>query len=239
MSNGEFTKIPNELLEALARTRIPGEARQMFDCLYRKIVGWNKSSDVISISQIREMTGLSNSAIFKARNKLRNMHMIRTTQLGRGLSISYEIITSYKTWKPLPKKVVVPNRVVGVPKKVVATTQKATTKERKETIQKKEKTYDQTLFDRWWNEYPRKVSKLASLKAWIRINPDETMTMMFIDAIKKQELSTRETQFIPHPSSWLNGKRWEDEPDGTNGAYKPDSRRHQVKPEPGKYDHLS
>lgn len=37
-----FTKIANELMEALAKIRIPGEARQVLDVIFRQTYGWNK-----------------------------------------------------------------------------------------------------------------------------------------------------------------------------------------------------
>ena len=66
-------------------------------------------------------------------------------------------------------------------------------------------------FDEFWKHYPRKVSKPNALKAWIKIKPDDELTKTIISAISKQNLSAKEEQFIPHPASWLNGKRWEDE----------------------------
>jgi uncharacterized protein YdaU (DUF1376 family) len=66
-------------------------------------------------------------------------------------------------------------------------------------------------FDEFWKHYPRKVSKPNALKAWLKVKPDDELTKTIISAISKQNLSAREEQFIPHPASWLNGKRWEDE----------------------------
>ena len=66
-------------------------------------------------------------------------------------------------------------------------------------------------FDDFWKHYPRKVSKPNALKAWLKVKPDDELTKTIISAISKQNLSAREEQFIPHPASWLNGKRWEDE----------------------------
>jgi uncharacterized protein YdaU (DUF1376 family) len=79
-------------------------------------------------------------------------------------------------------------------------------------------------FDDFWKHYPRKVSKPNALKAWIKIKPDDELTKTIISAISKQNLSTREEQFIPHPASWLNGKRWEDEGKVTSTPSQPFAR---------------
>ena len=69
-------------------------------------------------------------------------------------------------------------------------------------------------FDEFYKLYPRKVGKGNAVKAWKKIkNPDEV-----IAGLKAQlfSLSQLETQFIPHPASWLNADRWEDEVDKTH-----------------------
>ena len=37
-----YTSIANDIVEALAGIRIPGEARQCLDVILRKTYGWNK-----------------------------------------------------------------------------------------------------------------------------------------------------------------------------------------------------
>ena len=66
-------------------------------------------------------------------------------------------------------------------------------------------------FDDFWKHYPRKVSKPNALKAWLKLKPDDELTKTIISAIYRQNLFAKDEQFIPHPASWLNGKRWEDE----------------------------
>ena len=66
-------------------------------------------------------------------------------------------------------------------------------------------------FDTFWKQYPRKVAKPNALKAWLKVKPDDDLTKKIVSAISSQNLSAREEKFIPHPASWLNGRRWEDE----------------------------
>ena len=81
------------------------------------------------------------------------------------------------------------------------------------------------LFDKFYKEYPKKKSPADALKAWNKINPDEELFNLIIDAVKKQKTSDDWTKdngkFIPYPASWLNGKRWLDEQtDNKCSAYK-------------------
>ena len=66
-------------------------------------------------------------------------------------------------------------------------------------------------FELFWKQYPRKIAKPNALKAWLKIKPNDQLSQKMIDAVKQQKLSDREIQFVPHPATWLNGNRWEDE----------------------------
>jgi uncharacterized protein YdaU (DUF1376 family) len=66
-------------------------------------------------------------------------------------------------------------------------------------------------FDIFWKQYPRKVAKPNAQKAWNKIKPDDVVLKKMLDAINQQGLYSKEIQFVPHPASWLNAQRWEDE----------------------------
>lgn len=83
---------------------------------------------------------------------------------------------------------------------------------------------DQQRFDSFWAAYPRKVSKAKALEWWRRNRPDQPLTDTIVSAVVTQRHSPQwtrdEGQYIPHPATWLNGRRWEDE--GVyRGLYKP------------------
>jgi uncharacterized protein YdaU (DUF1376 family) len=66
-------------------------------------------------------------------------------------------------------------------------------------------------FDIFWKQYPRKVAKPNALKSWLKIKPDDVVLKKMLDAINQQQLPSKEIQFVPHPATWLNANRWEDE----------------------------
>ncbi len=70
-------------------------------------------------------------------------------------------------------------------------------------------------FDRFWQAYPKKQGKQQAQKAWQKINPDESLESVILEALEAQKLSEQwqknNGQFIPMPSTWLNDRRWEDE----------------------------
>ena len=71
-------------------------------------------------------------------------------------------------------------------------------------------------FEKFWLAYPKKKSKGDALKSWLKIKPDEQLQQTIIAAVllaKTQDFDWQKDngQFIPHASTYLNGKRWEDE----------------------------
>lgn len=74
------------------------------------------------------------------------------------------------------------------------------------------------LFDRFWAAYPKKKGRESARRAWKKLRPDKELCRVMAEALDRQKRSgdwRREGgQFIPYPATWLNGRRWEDEPDG-------------------------
>ena len=69
------------------------------------------------------------------------------------------------------------------------------------------------LFDKFWNEYPRKEDKTKAKKAFIKLRPDKALVGEMLNALKWQKTMEqwRDRRYIPLPTTYLNGRRWEDE----------------------------
>lgn len=71
-------------------------------------------------------------------------------------------------------------------------------------------------FSRFWKVYPRKVAKQDALKAWQKLRPSEAVLGLILEAVDRQrgwlDWIKDGGKFIPYPASWLNGRRWEDQP---------------------------
>lgn len=70
-------------------------------------------------------------------------------------------------------------------------------------------------FQQFWDAYPRKEDKGKARKAWKTHNcaPLVDLILATVERYKKTDQWQKDAgQFIPHPTTWLNGKRWEDEP---------------------------
>jgi hypothetical protein len=70
-------------------------------------------------------------------------------------------------------------------------------------------------FDAFWQLYPRHVGKAAALKAWKKAALNLKVKDEIMDGFAKQVTSLiLAGKFCPHASTWLNGRRWEDEQAG-------------------------
>ena len=65
-------------------------------------------------------------------------------------------------------------------------------------------------FDHFYSIYPRKISKKKAESAFLRLSHKEIDAIF--DCLPKhlESWDKRQKQFIPHPSTWLNSRRWED-----------------------------
>ncbi|MGY2183306.1 hypothetical protein [Pseudomonas agarici] len=87
------------------------------------------------------------------------------------------------------------------------------------------------LFPKFWKLYPRKVGKDKAEKAWAKLKVTRELFDLMATALAKQVLTPdwikEKGQYIPHPSTWLNGKRWEDEiPDIATNVHQFPASRH-------------
>lgn len=69
-------------------------------------------------------------------------------------------------------------------------------------------------FEEFWERYPRRIGKAAARKAYAKaVKRAAHDDIMFGLSQQMPSLASREQQYIPHPSTWLNQERWNDDAD--------------------------
>lgn len=63
-------------------------------------------------------------------------------------------------------------------------------------------------FDEFWAAYPRRVAKTQARAAWKK---NKCVLAEVLPSLEQQKKLWKDTQFIPHPTTWINQRRWEDE----------------------------
>lgn len=100
-----YTPIANELLEAMALFRIPGEIRQVFDAIMRKTYGYNKTQDAIAASQLTAATGLKKQNVFRSVERLVEHKLVIKVDYAKDIGNILKINKDYHSWIPFVIKV--------------------------------------------------------------------------------------------------------------------------------------
>jgi hypothetical protein len=70
-------------------------------------------------------------------------------------------------------------------------------------------------FEVFWLAYPKKRAKATAERAWRRLEPSPALLQRILDAIamqrNTQDWVKDDGRYVPHPATWLNAKRWQDE----------------------------
>lgn len=214
-----YLKIANEIIDkGFLKCRIPGEQMLCLWLIIRKTYGYNKQWDAIAGSQFVKATGLKKQSVHRAIKELVEKNIV--SKNADGSIIKYRFNKNYKTWKVSAKKLTVSKsadrrkqkRLQPVSKKVGHKRQLTKNNITKDILEK-----SLIDFDVFWKSYPRKVGKQECLKIWLnpkkkkgRPSVEEIVEILEIQKISL-DWTKDDGQFIPHPSTWLNQGRWDDE----------------------------
>jgi len=211
-----FTKIANELLEAMCKVNMNAYQQRVFLAILRKTYGWRKKEDHIAISQIVELTGLKKFHVSRAKAELIARRMV--TQRGNYLAVNKD----WSAWQRLPNGVT-PYRVTQPGDKKVTQPGEHKRKERKKICAQKIELPNgvTTTFQNFYEAYPIHKGKEDALRAWLKATKKqeaEELLIITLGAIKNQKEEKRYLKSVnkftpewPMPATWLNKKRWNDE----------------------------
>lgn len=135
LKNGH-TRIANEILEALARTKLGQYEWQVLIVILRKTYGWGKSEDSISLSQFMLSTGITKQNISRTIQGLIKRCIIISRD--NDIAKKYKFNKDFSAWTSLsPEIPLSPEITIVIPRdkasySVESTTKETTTKERRE-----------------------------------------------------------------------------------------------------------
>lgn len=201
-----YTKIVNPILEQLAKINLsPYETRTIM-CIFRKTYGYGKKWDYISLDQFSSFCGLDKRLISRTVKKLVERKLIIrrddkdrafycfNKDFSQWISSSPEISHHLQRCEPSSPEI-----------------------HTKETITKETLINNisckMTLedFEDFWQQYPRKINKKTARKKFLTIPRSNKQKILLALEDQKTSSQWQEERYIPHPTTWLNGERWEDE----------------------------
>lgn len=84
-------------------------------------------------------------------------------------------------------------------------------------IQQDDEPSPEPTFDDFWTLYPKHVARKEAERAWAKVSPaDRICALVGLVGWRREWIRRGEMQYVPHPSTWLNGERWTDELPQTN-----------------------
>lgn len=224
------TQVPNTLMEALysAPSDFTWQETKILLFVCRKTIGWQKDVDWLTLNHISEGTGIHKSHVSKSLRMLQEKGaIILEKQEGRD---GWNISLNRDKWSDesvaADATPVATNATERLPAALPRVATNATAiKEVQKNPTKKPSTKngssgahlgsEEPGFLDFWEAYPRKTAKPNALRAWRTLRPDEPTRVLILDDLAKRRVSdqwTREGgQFIPHPATYLNQRRWEDQ----------------------------
>ncbi|MFA6636723.1 MAG: conserved phage C-terminal domain-containing protein [Candidatus Omnitrophota bacterium] len=101
LENG-YTRVANEILEALSRINIPPGARRMLDCIWRKTYGFHQKKARITTGDFIKCTGMCEVSIHRNRAWLLKKGLIFCEQEGKLVDgLIYSFNKDYQKWQGL------------------------------------------------------------------------------------------------------------------------------------------
>lgn len=224
-----FTPISNELLDVILGIPFIATHLKIILCCCRYTYGFHRKEAKLSVSYICKATGISHRYISQELNVLISQNIITVVQ--ESTYTTPRIIALNKNYEQWERGTTVPEvnhtsteePTQDTPEEPQFSTpeepqfpQENKSKTRvKQDAQNRSKNTNMSEFDLFYSAYPRKVGKQDAVKAWKKLRMTDDLFVKIMDKIeqyKKTEQWTKNNgQYIPHPASWLNGRRWEDE----------------------------
>lgn len=101
---GNFTQIPNKILEALIKAKLTRTEKDIVWVVCRETFGWAKETAKISNGRFAEFTGLPRSYCIKCLKKLRGAKIIiKILSDTRNTPHYYKVNNNLDGWKPMLK----------------------------------------------------------------------------------------------------------------------------------------
>lgn len=101
IEDGNYTRIHNDILDAMAVANLTIREYKCLIFLLRKTYGWSRKEDAISLEQWSSGTGLSISAVAQTLNKLEQKNIISRDRSagGRSKTTTYSFNKYFEQWR--------------------------------------------------------------------------------------------------------------------------------------------
>lgn len=164
-----------------------------------------------SRESLAKQTGLTEQQVRTALTKLKSTNEITSQSTNNYTLIT---ITNWDKWQQNNQ----PDTMLTTNEQPTSNQRATTTKEVKKERSKESNISIIGDFEEFWNLYTRKTNKQSAMKSYNAAIKKGIEHEAIITGIRKfaaewSNWDDRQRQYIPHASTWLNGRRWEEEPE--------------------------
>jgi len=225
----DFTSI---IKEEIPFTVLPNYVLQNVNCpialaiwchLISRPTNW-----VVNRTQLQQHFGIGKKKLDKAIKALIDMHLLSyhvcRYEEGYAKGAVKKVSILVKNGQEFYEKVIEQRILTTTPESNTVAKQlrckRATTKERDTTKErnikisssKNEEPVDNS-FEKFWENYPKKVEKIQTRKIWDKIDDPDIKTKIIKDVNlrKMNNWKDNSKKYIPNPTSYLKNERWNDE----------------------------
>lgn len=236
--NKDYTVMSNTHLRDI---RLTLKAKGLLSLMLSLPDGWD-----YSINGLCELSKDGYESVMNALREIEKFGYLKRTRAtdghGKFAGFDYDIFETPQSGFPITEKPRTEKPYTGNPTQLntdISNTELSNTEEEippTPPVQTSEKERQQScltkaqkeLFDRFWEAYPRKVAKGYAEKVWQKLGATPELASEIVSGVQRaiqNDSRFRDIQYTPHPSTWLNGREWENRYDnfagGSNGAFRP------------------
>lgn len=194
IKNG-YTPIANELMEALAMARVPGQQFRVLMVILRKTYGYKddngrrKTTDWIAVTQFVEATGIENrGSINNLLSELADKNMIRTKKGMAGQMVGLQ--KDYEKWrfdvkltpKPKPVKKAAPKKEIPKPQPKKKTTKPPANPDVKTFLAWWAVTYNEKLKEKYHISWGKDGAIVKGLLTTFTLDQMKAKALVFMDS---------------------------------------------------------
>ena len=228
-----YTMISNEILEKVYQSDFNATQHDIILLLLRYTYGFHRETAPLSITFISNGIGKDRDFTAKQIRNLQKMNVIKSITTRKGITKELKFNTNFDEWTIVQKDYSVKglwsNKTVNyglIEPSTMVLLDHQENKNNKENL----KNIYMCKFQAFYSKYPKKQKRLEAEKAFLKLKPDDELFAAIMAALENQKQSDQwqrdNGQYIPLPSSWLNGRRWEDEPTADGKEDKPHRREY-------------
>jgi hypothetical protein len=213
-------QVPNVLLDSVMQ-QINGSALKVLLAIIRLTYGFNVPARRISLSRLRQLTGLGQQGVVNGIAELGALINVERGPKGSRTENEYSLNVDLSTGE-LVQKVdsLKPNLK---PNKKESTESDKPIPDSLPTKEKRKPTRPDPAqvraFETWYAAYPKHVGRKPALKAWLKLDPDPVLVAPIMTATARYaDLKAGvEARFVLDPATWIDQERWTDETTTSNG----------------------